>query len=415
VTRYRLAACLLAAAAVTAAGAPAFAADPTSDLFVSFLTPNDGDTIAGGTVQLEASAVATDPAVTITHVDFAVDGQPLASDTTDPYTASWSSTPGTHILSVTGYDSLGQQDGETVQVTVGSGGSTPTPTTTPMPTTEPDPVTPGFTVNVPETGACRLPVTLDTTGLTMPYTELDVTADPGMIEDGVLFYPGAGVAPVTIIARAFNGLDLVASSAPAVVTMSPCTPTVTVAPRGGVVGRWFTAASNLDYGSLDILSLEPTTWTVDYLLDGVKVASSAAAPAFKATINASRLTGTHTLVARATNAAGVTKSSAPARVVVDSATVLGFWSRPVYYGSWSTTVASLKSVNDGKPLAGRKVGVRSYRAGRWSGWTALTTAADGTVRVVQKLPSTTVYEFGFPGQPGFRAARGTVTATVVRR
>jgi chitodextrinase len=97
---------------------------------VSITAPADGASIDEGT-SVTLSANASDN-IGVTAVDFTVDGNIISTDTTSPFTATWSGfTAGTHSLTAIAHDSAGNNTiSGTVSVTVA-----PAPTPTPVPPT----------------------------------------------------------------------------------------------------------------------------------------------------------------------------------------------------------------------------------------------------------------------------------------
>ena len=96
---------------------------------VSVTAPSSGATLSGA---VTISAAASDDGG-ISRVEFLVDGALLASDTTSPYSASWSTTAtsnGTHSLSARAFDAAGNQaTSAAVSVTVNNGTADTTPPT----------------------------------------------------------------------------------------------------------------------------------------------------------------------------------------------------------------------------------------------------------------------------------------------
>ena len=401
----RLAGAVLAAATLTGLVAATPAAAGEGPL-VAFVSPEDGASVSG-TVTIEADAFSMDDAVTVTGITFAVDGVSVGTDTEWPYTASWTATPGDHILSAEATDSLGDTGFASVQVTVGAS-DMPNAPRTDVPTSPTAPVDAGLVVTAPAAGECSVTYTVDDSALAVPHDSVEVMPSAGTIETpGTLFFNLAQAQAVTLTAYAYSGTDLVAQSAPATVQMTPCRPTVTVAPTTGVVPRVFPATAALNYGPVDPSTLDPSLWTVQFFVDGVKVAEDAEAP-YAASINASRLVGAHTLVARAVNQFGVvTQNSAPGRVTVDSATTLAVTRNAVISGSYGTVVGTLKAVNNGAALANQKVGVFAWIAGAWKPVATRYTNAAGQASYVARTAVRTGYQFRYAGVAGLRPSTGS--------
>jgi chitodextrinase len=90
---------------------------------VSITSPADGATISTGTVTV---AVAATDAVGVTSVEVSVDGTPVATDTTDPYSVDWNATAGQHTIVATALDAAGNiGTSSTVTVTATAPDTTP--------------------------------------------------------------------------------------------------------------------------------------------------------------------------------------------------------------------------------------------------------------------------------------------------
>jgi hypothetical protein len=102
---------------------PGTAGDTTAPT-VSITSPAAGATVSG-TISIQANASDN---VSVTRVEFRVDGAVLSSDTTSPYSASWNTTGaanGTHSLTARAFDAANnQRTSAAVSVTVTNGGTT---------------------------------------------------------------------------------------------------------------------------------------------------------------------------------------------------------------------------------------------------------------------------------------------------
>jgi chitinase len=85
------------------AGAVATFTWPDTPPTVTVTTPTANATVSG----LVSIAATADSSAGVQRVDFLVDGQLLASDTTSPYQASWNSVTGAHTLSARATDAAG--------------------------------------------------------------------------------------------------------------------------------------------------------------------------------------------------------------------------------------------------------------------------------------------------------------------
>jgi hypothetical protein len=88
---------------------------------VSILNPRDGEKFAAG-ASIAIKATATDPDGVVAGVDFFRGATLIASDTSSPYAATWSSaTAGTHTLSAVARDADGATTTASVTISVGAG------------------------------------------------------------------------------------------------------------------------------------------------------------------------------------------------------------------------------------------------------------------------------------------------------
>ncbi len=92
---------------------------------VTIASPASG-AVVYGTVSI--SALASDAGSGIDRVDFAVDGTPVGSAASAPYTVTWDTSTvaeGTHLITATAYDKAGNQGTATIPVTVPAADVTP--------------------------------------------------------------------------------------------------------------------------------------------------------------------------------------------------------------------------------------------------------------------------------------------------
>ena len=391
---------VLVAALLAVGLAPALTSSATAGALppdVDIVHPTNLATVPAGPVTIAANA-ASPVGLTITKVVFAVDGTEIATDTTAPYDAVWQASAGPgggpRILSATAYDSDGEFSDNTIEVNVGPAG-TPAP----------------LSVSVPAAGECRVSYSVDSAGLAPgTFTNVEVMPSDGVLEDdNVLFYPRAEQKTVTLTAHAYNGVDLVASSAPASILMTPCRPTVTQTPGSSVVPRVFTATASLSYGNLDLSTLDPSAWTAEWWINGFRVATDATAP-YAASINLSKLTGAYSLVARAVNQHGVATALSPtSRIVVDSATTLTVSKTSVARGAWGRATGTLTAVNSGAALPNQRVQVfRSIAGAPYTAVAYRTTNGAGQVffDAVHNTSARYIMKYAGVATAGLRASQG---------
>ncbi len=87
---------------------------------VSLTSPTNGATVSGS-VALAANASDNTGGSGMNRVEFKVDGSLVNSDTTTPYSFTWDSTPlpnGTHFITATAYDNVGNLSSSQVQINV---------------------------------------------------------------------------------------------------------------------------------------------------------------------------------------------------------------------------------------------------------------------------------------------------------
>jgi len=88
---------------------------------VTIVTPTDGATYTEGTIiPIQANILDSDG--TVVSAEFRVDGVLLTTDLSAPWQYNWTSTPGTHVITVHGYDNDGAAGNDSVTIQVGSGG-----------------------------------------------------------------------------------------------------------------------------------------------------------------------------------------------------------------------------------------------------------------------------------------------------
>lgn len=143
--------------AVTAAKNAASVAPPS----VSISSPATGSTVSG-TVAAQGSATST---LTITSVQFLVDGQQVATASTSPFSFSWNSATfanGSHTLTVNAYDSSGNMGTASVSVNVSN-------------TTATDTTPPSVTILQPANGAAISSITTANGNVSISVSATDNT------------------------------------------------------------------------------------------------------------------------------------------------------------------------------------------------------------------------------------------------
>lgn len=113
-----------------------YTVDDLTNPTVSITAPTSGDTVSG-TINVEVTA--TDGESGINHVEFAIDGGTVHTDSSAPYSYTLDTTPLTdasHTISVTALDNEDNENSDSITITVSN-----QPTTTPPP-----PAIPGFPI-----------------------------------------------------------------------------------------------------------------------------------------------------------------------------------------------------------------------------------------------------------------------------
>jgi len=269
-------------------------------------SPANGATVSG---TITISATASDD-VGVTQVQFFVDGVPLSTDTTAPYSASWNTTTavdGAHSLTAQAADAAGNLGSSAaVNMTVDNTG-------------------PAVTINSPAAGAtvsATVAITADasdSSGVTQVrffvdgvLLSTDTTAPYSASWDTTASSDGAHA----LTAQATDSVGNVGLSGPVNVTVdnadvTPPTVGITSPSGGATVSGTITisATASDDVGVTQ----------VQFFVDGVLLSTDTTAPYSTAWDTTSAADGARSLTAQAADAAGNTGSSAAVNVTVDNA------------------------------------------------------------------------------------------------
>jgi hypothetical protein len=310
--------------------------DPTT----AITAPTEGSTVNSGTVSVSATA---NDNVGVTSVDLQVDGTTVATDTSAPYTFSWTATDGAHTLRTVAHDAAGNSGNSAdVHVTAATADTT-NPTTS---------------ITSPSAGANVFgPVTV-----TADAADNSGVASVSLLVDGSTFgtdttapytfnWTATDEGPHTLQTVAVDTSGNTGQSAQigVVVPTDTTDPTVTItAPNAGdsVYGTVNVAATASD---------DRGVTSVDLLVDGAIAATDTTAP-YTFSWSATAV-GNHTLQAVAHDAAGNAGNSAAVAVTVPADTTA-----PSIPGSLSASGITTNSVtlswtasNDDRSLAGYQV------------------------------------------------------------
>ena len=276
---------------------------------ISVSAPANGATVSG-TVAVSASASDN---VAVVGVQFLLDGANLgAEDTSSPYSVSWNTATasiGTHTLTARARDAAGNTTtSATVTVTV------------------PDTTGPTVSVTAPANGAAVTgtitvsAVASDNVGVAGVQFLLD-GANLGVEDTGSPYSVSwntaiATLGTHTLTARARDAAGNMTTSAAVTVTVSDATaPTVSISTPAN--GATVTGTVTVSASASDNVGVAG----VQFLLDGVNLGAEDTTSPYSASWNTATATmGTHTLTARARDAAGNTTTSAAITVTVPDTT-----------------------------------------------------------------------------------------------
>jgi hypothetical protein len=275
---------------------------------VALSAPASGATFsAPATISL--AATASDADGTIAKVEFFQGTTLLGTDTTAPYAMTWSNVAaGSYSLTARATDNSGAtMTSAPISITVGTANVPPLVVLT-APGACLDLVAPASIVLLadavdPDGSIARVEFlagsTVVGTSTTPPFSATWTNVPPGSY---------------TLAARATDQRGASATSTAIDIDVRPANqpPVATLtAPADGAV---FNAPSSISLGAV-ASDADGSVAKVDFVADGVVVGTSTAAPHQFLWVNPP--TGTHQLVARATDAAGATGNSAPARITVN--------------------------------------------------------------------------------------------------
>ena len=323
---------------------------------VSIASPANNATVMSN-VQQTITATASSAAA-IASVQFFVNGVPLLTDTTYPYSAPWTpSSPGTYTLMARATDSIGNStDSTTVSVTV-SGGTAPTVTLS----------SPSNGVTLQANTTQTISATATSLGSAIANVQFLVNGIP-LTTDSIAPYSTTwtptSAGTYSIVARATDALGNVTDSTPSVVAVTLGTPptiSITNPATGGSV----------TIGASEVLTANPvagagaTIANVQFYVNGAAVGAPITAYPYVQAWTPTSL-GSYTITAVATDSIGNQTTSAPIALTVVAASSSKPW---VYLTSTPTntnvTVATpvFVSANAGDP-DGKVVSVQFYVNGQ---------------------------------------------------
>jgi hypothetical protein len=278
----------------------------------SITSPASGASFtAPATITVTAAAADQDGAVS--RVDFFRDGQAIGSDTTAPYSVTWSNVAaGTYSLTATSFDDDGASaTSAAVTVTVNGGGNQP----------------PVVAITTPANGAtytapASITIVASASDSDGTITRVDFFRDgqthgteASAPYDENLSNVPAGTYVFTV--RATDNSGAVTTSAPVTVTVSGAAnqpPTVAITSPAN--GATYTAPASIAI-TASAADGNGTVARVDFFRDGQAIGSDTTAP-YGVTWS-SVAAGTYALTARATDNGGAVTTSAPVTVTVNAA------------------------------------------------------------------------------------------------
>jgi hypothetical protein len=288
------------------------AVNDTTSPTVSITSPTNGSTVSG-TVTINANATDTSG---ISKVEFLVDGVLKSTDTTSAYSYAWDTTTatnGSHTLQAKAYDTANNTaTSTTVTVTVNNSDAT-APNITAF-TATPTSVTAGGTVALAATATDNVAVTkvefYDGTTLlnsdtTSPYSYNWVTT-------------GVSAGAHSVTAKAYDAANNTKTSSIVTVTVSAAAdttaPTVSVtAPTNGTSVAVGTAV-NITATASDNVGVAK----VEFLVDGALKSTDTSSPYAYSWATTGVAAGTHTIVAKAYDAANNSTSSTTVSITLTS-------------------------------------------------------------------------------------------------
>ncbi len=274
----------------------------TTNPTISFTAPAGGATVSG-TVNITVSAADN---VGVARVEFLVDGVVQGTDTVSPFSYNWNTSGesnGSHTLMVRAYDAAGNSASASRTVTVSN--------------TTPDTTAPSVSITAPASGA-TVSGTLFISG-----TALDDTAVNRVLFmiDGVVVSTDtsspyryswvtstSGNGSHALSARAFDSAGNSALSADVTVTVANAGPDIT-APSVSLTSPSNGASVSGTVSLAATASDSVGVTRVEFLLDGSLLNSDTSSPYSYNWNTTSASNGSHTIIARAYDAAGNNASS----------------------------------------------------------------------------------------------------------
>jgi hypothetical protein len=311
---------LLALLLMFACAAPAQAqlGLPTGSLVVNLTSPAQGATVSG-TVAVSASVTIVG-ALTVSRVEFYVDGSHIGTDSGSPYAVSWNTLNagnGTHTLRAVAQDILGVRwNSNSITVTVSNA---PPPDTTPPTVSITSPAngaTVSGTINVTASAS-------DNVGVTSVQFQLD-GANAGAPDTSAPYSipwdtTGVSNGAHTITAVARDAAGNTRTSATVNVTVSNGPPPDTTPPSVSITspanGATVSGTINVTASASDDVGVT----SVQFQLDGADAGAPDTSAPYSIPWDTTGVSnGTHTLTAVARDAAGNTRTSATVSVTVSN-------------------------------------------------------------------------------------------------
>src|SRR5216117_60729 len=292
---------------------PALAQLQLGSLVVNITSPASGSTVSGS-ITVSAS-VTIAGALTVAGVQFKLDGANLgAEDTSSPYAVSWDTTRtgnGSHTLSAVARDLLGVRwTSDSVTVTVSNG---PPPDTTP-PTVSITSPSSGSTVSGTVTVTASASDNVGVAGVQFRLDGSNLGAEDTSAPYSVSWdTTAAGNGSHTLTARARDAAGNATTSSAVSVTVfndtSPPTVSITSPSSGSTVSGTITVSA----GASDNVGVAG----VQFRLDGSNLGGEDTSSPYSVSWNTTAAgNGSHTLTARARDAAGNTTTSSTVTVTV---------------------------------------------------------------------------------------------------
>ena len=270
--------------------------------------PAAGATVAGA---VDLGAIASDVGSGVNRVEFRVDGVLVGSDTTSPFAATWDSTgaaSGLHTIEAKAYDNAGLSSAATVMVSIATPPPPPPPADTTAPSVSISTPANGDTVAGSvaivaaaadaESGVASVEFRVDGvlvgSDTTLPYSSTwdSGSAAPGAHSIEVKVFDVAGNVAATTI-----GVSIASPPPPPPAdTTAPGVSISAPADGGTVSGTVAIAATASDAGS--------GVASVEFRVDGVLVRTDSAAPFTATWDSTSAAPGSHSIEAKAFDAAG---------------------------------------------------------------------------------------------------------------